>query len=118
MRAAAAIVATLPGRVEAAQRDLIARKTPANLAAYECVLAAKVLHHRSGRDDNTEAQKLIDRAITLDPDYAHARAWRGCILGQAWVYGWCENRDAVFDEVVVELETALRAVGKATQKAS
>ena len=104
----AAIVATLPGRVEAAQRDLIARKTPANLAAYECVLAAKVLHHRSGRDDNTEAQKMKDRAITLDPDYAHARAWRGCILGQAWVYGWCENRDAVFDEVVVELETALK----------
>jgi adenylate cyclase len=103
----AAIVATLPGRVEAAQRDLLARKTPANLAAYECVLAAKVLHHRSTRQDNTEAQKLIDRAVALDADYAHAHAWRGCILGQAWVYGWCEDRDAIFAEVAGELERAL-----------
>ncbi|QDZ00926.1 adenylate/guanylate cyclase domain-containing protein [Nitratireductor mangrovi] len=103
----AAIVATLPGRVEAAQRDLIGRKTPSSLAAYECVLAAKVLHHRSTRADNAEAQKLIARAVQLDPDYAHARAWRGCILGQSWVYGWCEDKDAVLEEVVSELERAL-----------
>jgi adenylate cyclase len=104
----AAIVATLPGRVEAAQHDQIARKTPANLAAYECVLAAKVLHHRSARADNMEAQGLIDRAIRLDPEYAHAHAWRGCILGQAWVYGWCEDKDAIFEKVVGELEYALK----------
>ncbi|MGO4843343.1 adenylate/guanylate cyclase domain-containing protein, partial [Rhizobiaceae sp. 2RAB30] len=40
----AAIVATLPGRVEAAQQDRLVRKTPANMVAYECVLAAKVRH--------------------------------------------------------------------------
>ena len=103
----AAIVATLPGRVEASQRDRIARKAPSSLAAYECVLAAKVLHHRSRREDNPEAVRLIERAIALDPDYAHAHAWRGCILGQAWVHGWCEDKDAAFAEVVSELETAL-----------
>jgi len=103
-----AIVATLPGRVEAAQRDIIARKTPSSLAAYECVLAAKVLHHRSSLVDNGEAQKLIDRAIALDPDYAHAHAWRGCILGQAWGYGWCADREATFGQVTSELERALK----------
>jgi adenylate cyclase len=102
----AAIVATLPGRVEAAQQDLLARKTPSSLAAYECVLAAKVRHHRSDRTENEEALKLITRAVELDPDYAHAHAWRGCILGQAWVYGWCADKDAVFDEVARELEIA------------
>ncbi|MEQ8295543.1 MAG: adenylate/guanylate cyclase domain-containing protein [Nitratireductor sp.] len=103
----AAIVATLPGRLEAAQRDQLARKTPANLVAYECVLAAKVLHHRSTPDDNRQAQSLIRRAVDLEPDYAHARAWRGCILGQAWVHGWCDDQDATFEEVVSELEKAL-----------
>lgn len=103
----AAIVATLPGRVEAAQRDRIARKPPSSLIAYECVLAAKVLHHRSRREDNEVAQRMIGRAISLEPDYAHAHAWRGCIMGQAWVYGWCEDRDAAFAECVAELETAL-----------
>lgn len=102
----AAIVATLPGRVEAAQQDVVARKTPANMAAYECVLAAKVRHHRSSRAENEEALKLVTRALELDPEYAHAHAWRGCILGQAWGYGWCADKDAAFDEVIRELELA------------
>ena len=102
-----AIVATLPGRVEAAQREQIARKKPSNMAAYELVLAAKVLHHRSTRADNAEAERLAARAIELDPDYAHAHAWRGCIVGQAWVYSWGADREALWDECVRELETAL-----------
>jgi adenylate cyclase len=101
-----AIVATLPGRVEAAQHDQMARTTPANMAAYECVLAAKVLHHRSNREDIQEALKLINRALDLDPDYAHAHAWRGCILAQTWVYGWCEDKDATWAEVVAAVEKA------------
>ena len=102
-----AIVATLPGRLEAAQQDQLARLKPSSLAAYECVLAAKVLHHRSTRQDNAEALKLVDRALQLDPDYAHAHAWRGCILGQGWGYGWCEDKDAVFKEVAFELDKAM-----------
>ena len=91
-----AIVATLPGRVEAAARDRAKRKTTDNLAAYECVLAGKVLHHRSTRDDNAEALAMLDRAVALDPNYAHAHAWRACVLGQSWVNGWCADRDATW----------------------
>jgi adenylate cyclase len=103
----AAIAATLPGRVEAAQRDQLARAKPANMAAYECVLAAKVLHHRSTISDNERAQTLIDRAVALDPDYAHAHAWRACILGQAWVHNWCEDKDAAWNDIVAALDRAL-----------
>jgi adenylate cyclase len=101
------IVATLPGRLEAAQQDQVVRAKPSSLAAYECVLAAKVLHHRSTREDNAAALKLIERALELDPDYAHAHAWRGCILGQAWGYGWVEEKEAVFNEVAFELKRAV-----------
>ncbi|MGN1288154.1 MAG: adenylate/guanylate cyclase domain-containing protein [Bradyrhizobium sp.] len=103
-----AIVATLPGRVEAAAHDRVKRKPTDNMAAYECVLAAKVLHHRSARDDNAEAQRLLERAIVLDPNYAHAHAWRACVLGQTWVYNWCDDRDATFAQVAAELEIALK----------
>lgn len=103
----AAIVATLPGRLEAAQQDHLVRRKPSSMAAYECVLAAKVLHHRSTREDNAEALKLIGRAIELDPDYAHAHAWRGCILGQAWGYGWCDDPEARFAEAVAACNKAL-----------
>jgi len=102
-----AIVATLPGRVEAATHDRAKRKTTDNMAAYECVLAAKVLHHRSARDDNTEAQRLLDRALALDPNYGHAHAWKACVLGQMWVYDWCADRDATLGQVAAELEIAL-----------
>jgi adenylate cyclase len=81
--------------------------TPANMAAYECVLAAKVLHHRSNREDIQEALTLINRALDLDPDYAHAHAWRGCILAQTWFYGWCEDKDATWAEVVAAVEKAI-----------
>ena len=103
----AAIAATLPGRVEAAQRDQLARTKPANMAAYECALTAKVLHHRSTTADNEQAQALIARALALDPDYAHAHAWRACILGQAWVHGWCVDKDATWVEIAAELNQAL-----------
>jgi adenylate cyclase len=102
-----AIVATLPGRVEAASRERAARKTPDSLAAYEWVLTAKVLHHRSQREANAQAQEMLDRAIALDPKYAHAHAWKACVLGQTWVNGWCEDREATQERIFEELQTAL-----------
>ena len=102
-----AIVATLPGRVEAATHDRAKRKRTDNLAAYECVLAAKVLHHRSVREDNAEAQQLLDRALELDANYAHAHAWKACVLGQTWVHGWCADSEAIFRQIMTELEIAL-----------
>ncbi len=102
-----AIVATLPGRVAAAAHDRAERKPTDNMAAYECVLAAKVLHHRSLREENARAYALIERAISLDPKYAHAHAWKACILGQQWGYGWCEDRAATEERVRRQLETAL-----------
>jgi adenylate cyclase len=102
-----AIVAVLPGRVEAATRDRAARKPTDSMAAYECLVTSKVLHHRSVPADNIEALRLVTRAIEIDPKYAHAHAWRGCILGQAWTYGWCADPQATQDEIVRELEIAL-----------
>jgi adenylate cyclase len=102
-----AIVATIPGRLEAAGHDRAKRKATDNMAAYECVLTGKVLHHRSTPEDNAEAQRLLDRAIALDPDYAHAHAWKACVLGQTWVNGWAEDRDATWAKVTAALETAL-----------
>ncbi len=102
-----AIAATLPGRVEAASHDRAKRKPTDNMAAYECVLTAKVMHHRSTREDNAEAQRLLNRALALDPNYAHAHTWKACVLGQTWVYDWCDDRDALFEQVAAELEITL-----------
>jgi adenylate cyclase len=102
-----AVVSTLAGRVEAATRERAANKPTENMAAYECVLAGKLRHHRSNRDDNARAMELLDRAIALDPKYAHAHAWRACVLGQSWGYNWCEDRNATWAEVAREAQIAL-----------
>jgi adenylate cyclase len=102
-----AIAAVLPRRIEADRTERAKRKTPDNMAAYELVLAGKVLHHRSQRAANEEATQLLQRAIDLDPGYAHAHAWKACVLGQAWGYEWCESREETADVIVKELETAL-----------
>jgi adenylate cyclase len=107
----ASIVATLPGRVEAAAYQLIKRNPTENMAAYELVLTAKVLHHRSRMEDNIEAQKIIKSALALDPNYAHAHAWRACIVGQSYVYNWCPDRDAAWRTVNDELKIALALDG-------
>jgi adenylate cyclase len=102
------VVAILPRRVEAVSRDRAARKPTESLAAYDCVLAAKLAHHRAATvTDNLEAQKLIARAVSLDDKYAHAHAWRACILGQSYVRGWANDPEATGEEIVREVKTAL-----------
>ena len=62
------IVATLSGRVEAAAVERVQRNPTTNMRAYEYLLAAKVLHHRATAEDNAEAQKLVEKALALDPE--------------------------------------------------
>jgi len=101
-----AIVATLPGRIAAAAHDRVQRKTTSNMAAYEYVLAGRLLHHQATKEANIEALRLLDKAIALDPKFAPAHAWKACTLGQAAVCGWSDDPEATFQQVVAELETA------------
>ncbi|HVP99028.1 MAG TPA: adenylate/guanylate cyclase domain-containing protein [Roseiarcus sp.] len=101
------IAATLFGRVEAARHGRAQRKTPENMAAYEYVLAGKILHHASRRECNAEALRYLERAIALDPNYAHAHAWKACVTGQAYLHGWCGDKQAAEQAILEELQTAL-----------
>jgi adenylate cyclase len=50
---------------------------------------------------------MLERAIALDPGYAHAHAWKACVLGQSFVNGWCDNADVTIRAVIEELTLAL-----------
>jgi adenylate cyclase len=102
-----AIVATLRGRVEAATQERATHKPTENMAAYEFVLAGKILHHRSLRDSNAEAMQMLEKAIALDPKYGHAYAWKACVLGQRFVYGWYDDLDVLLEQITAALDSAL-----------
>ncbi len=103
----AAIVSTLRGRVEAATHERAKRKRTENMQAYEYVLAGKVLHHRSQWESNQDAMRMLESAIAVDPKYAHAHAWKACVLGQRFVYGWFDDQEALLTGITSEVETAL-----------
>lgn len=102
------IVATMPGRLEAAAMIHLRRKPPEDMAAYDYLLAAKIHHHKSTKEDNAEALQLLDRAIELEPGFAAAHAWKACTLGQAVARGYAEGNELILSESREEAETAYR----------
>ena len=102
-----AIVAAIPGRLESADLNRIKRKRPEDMAVYDYVLRGKMHHHRCTKDDNTEALRLLDKAIELDPEFAEAYAWKACTLGQALARGFGDNKEELFAQDVEAVEKAL-----------
>ena len=101
------IVAAIPGRLESADLNRIKRKRPEDIAVYDYVLRGKMHHHRGTKDDNTEALRLLDKAIELDPDFAESYAWKACTLGQALARGFGDNKEELFAQDVAAVEKAL-----------
>jgi adenylate cyclase len=101
------IVARLPGRLRSAEAERVRRKPLQDLAAYDCVVAGRIHHHRATPDDNVKALELLDRAIKLDPDYAPAYAWKACVLGQAIQFGFSDNPRASLERAVLAMHHAM-----------
>ena len=99
-----AIVSVLPGRVEADRAERAKRTPFADLAAYDYLIRGKIHHHNFTAEDNAEALKNLNKAIEFDPNYAHAHAWRACVLGQAWARGY----DVGLDDVMAHAEVSIR----------
>jgi adenylate cyclase len=101
------IVATLPGRVGAAELDRVSRKPPRDMAAYEYLVAGKIHHHLATREDNAEALRLLQKAIELDPGFAEAYAWKACTAGQALQFGFANDAPALETEATAAINRAL-----------
>ncbi len=99
------IVSTLVGRVQFSAVERARRKTPASLAAYECVLKCNALSW----DDPAgaaEARRLVERAIELDPGYAFAHALLASLLQQQWSED-LGGSDAALDEAYTLITRAV-----------
>ena len=73
------IVEALVGRLKAPP----IRKRPSSLEAYDLCVRARRLTGISPQASN-EARLLLERAMSLDPDYAEARRWLAFVLWEGW----------------------------------
>lgn len=80
------IVSTLVGRLEASDTERARRKPPLSLAAYECVLKANSLSW-DDPEGESEAARLVEKAIALDPGYALAYAVLAALSYSQWADG-------------------------------
>ena len=69
------IVATLVGRVEAAEMKGVRQRPTDNLHAYEALLRGIEHLRGQGDDDNRRARELFESAVALDPRYGLAHAY-------------------------------------------
>ena len=69
-----AIVAAIEPQLYAAENFRARRKSPESLDAWELVMRALSHYWRVTREDNLAAQRLLEQAIAIDPNYAQALA--------------------------------------------
>lgn len=98
---ARAVVATLEGRVAARGAEHARRKPTADWVAYDYFLRGRELSYGYRQK---EAEPLFARAAELDPNYAHAHAWRAIALGVMYLH---DGRQDTLDAALASARTAL-----------
>ena len=69
------IVGQLNPKILQAEIDRVRRRPPDNANAYDCMLRAVPLIYQASPTAFRTAGEFLERALRLDPDYAHAHAW-------------------------------------------
>jgi adenylate cyclase len=82
------VVATVAGRLEVAGAEIARRKPPDSLVAYDYILRGLEQLNLEGKEHNSEARRLFEKAVELDPQYAVSHAY----LALAIFVEWTSNR--------------------------
>jgi TolB-like protein/cytochrome c-type biogenesis protein CcmH/NrfG len=78
-----AIVAAIEPQLYAAENFRAQRKPPDSLDAWDLVMRALAHYWRVTRQDNVVAQALLEKAITIDPNYGQALG----VLATSYTFG-------------------------------
>ncbi|WP_373084866.1 adenylate/guanylate cyclase domain-containing protein [Sneathiella sp.] len=98
------IAATILGRVEADAIETARRKPPENMNGYDFMLRGLDLHRVGGitYDNTRQAVGWFDKAITEDPTYGPAYAWRIC--ASSWLPEFDVQKERFYIERALELD--------------
>jgi TolB-like protein len=90
-----AIVAAIAPQIYAAENFRAQRKSPENLDAWDLVMRALSHFWRVTREGNVAAQKLLEQAIAIDPNYSQALAVLAVSHFFAMYMGWEDRANSV-----------------------
>ena len=95
-----AIVTRLEPELTRAEFDLIRRRKPADLDAWEFYMQAMGVLMTKGWSEETfqEGTELFRKAIALDPEFATARAALSLHLSLGYMIGYIENPDEAYSQ--------------------
>jgi len=106
------IVTTLKLQLTLREQGYIVRKRTDNLEAYDFFLRGVEYFWRTTKEANTQARRMYEKAIALDPQYAEAYAWLGVTYMLEWVWRWSADpqtleRALVLAQQAVALDNSL-----------
>jgi len=99
------VVAAIEPELYAAEHVRSQSKPPDSLDGWECVIRALSLIGQGTRDENTEAEALCRRAITVAPGYGRAHSLLAWALLRRTV--WSGDLQTVVPEISAQTQTAL-----------
>ena len=90
---AESVVGAIEPSVRIAEVSRARAKPTASLDAYDLYLRALPLHYSNDREKLAEAQRLLDRAIEIDPSYAVAKGFAALTTVIQANQGWASEAD-------------------------
>ena len=106
-RVTTSVVGIIAPRVYQAEIERVRSKPAGNLKAYDLLLRAQALMRLSGRNEVTEALRMLRQAVELDPSYARALA---LLSGCCWTFisqGFGHRDDPQVSDLVEVAQKAL-----------
>ncbi|MGH6930483.1 MAG: adenylate/guanylate cyclase domain-containing protein [Dongiaceae bacterium] len=102
------IVAAIEPHLYAQEGYRAAGQPPESIDVWGLVVRAIDLINKFGRKDNEEAQRLLRRAIEIDPHYARAHATLSWAIWWATLYHYVQDRSEGFRQSAEHAQEALR----------
>jgi adenylate cyclase len=102
------IVAAIEPHLYAQEGYRAAGQPPESIDVWGLVVRAIGLINKFGRKDNEEAQRLLRRAIEIDPHYARAHATLSWAIWWATLYHYVQDRSEGFSQSAWHAQEALR----------
>lgn len=108
-RVALSVAGVIEPNIQAAELRRATRGTVENLGCYDLYLRAAHLRATLRKAEVTQALELLERALTLEPEFAPALAQAAGCHSQLYVNHWSDNRDFHRTEGLIMAERAVRA---------